>query len=201
MNDFLRQRSAVVRYVRFKLTPAGWHLVATGVIAGAVGSASIRNPVYVVFMMLFCLGALAALVNLCHRPRLRVRVTSAERAVAGQPVRFDVEVTNSGRLPAYDVAAGFLLLPSGLSEGGARTIRRLAPAATVTLSVEVTPLRRGVYALPPMRVFSTFPFHFTRSGKTRAEMGSLLVQPAFHPVHELRVPVTARYQPGGVALT
>lgn len=201
MNGFLRERSAVVRYVWFKLTPAGWHLVGVGVIAGTVGSASIRHPVYMVFMMLFCLGALAALVNLCHRPRLRVRAQAPERAVAGQPVRFDVRVTNTGRMPAYDLSAGFLLLPSGLDESAAPTLRRLAPGASAALSVEVTPVRRGVYALPPLRVFSTFPFHFTRSGNTRADVGALLVQPAFHPVHDVRVPVAARYQPGGVSLT
>jgi uncharacterized protein (DUF58 family) len=54
-------------------------------------------------------------------------------------------------------------------------------------------------------VFSTFPFNLyrTRVPRDRAKPPStpLLVYPHFHPLTGIDVPVSARYQPGGIALS
>jgi uncharacterized protein (DUF58 family) len=63
------------------------------------------------------------------------------------------------------------------------------------------PNRRGLHTLPRPRAYSTFPFNLFRVGRSRAAEPTLLVLPRFHRILGLDVPVGARYQPGGIALT
>ncbi len=186
----------------FKLTPRGRKLVAAGLLGGMLGAASLDVPIYPLFLCLFFLGLFSLLANLGHRPRLKVSIALPERAVAGQPFEAEATLENTGRFSAFDVCAGFLHLPLAFQETGCDNyIACLPPGTRARLNLRLLPRRRGVYTMPPLRAFSAFPFHLLRSGSARHASGALMVQPAFSPLAEVRVPVSRRYQPGGIALT
>jgi len=69
------------------------------------------------------------------------------------------------------------------------------------MKIAIRPRKRGVYALPALRAFTSFPFNLLRSGSARHSVGSLTVLPAFTPAQDIAVPISARHQPGGIALT
>ena len=187
---------------RFKLTPHGKLLVGAGIVSGLLGSASLDAPVYPILCCLFFLGFTALLVNSSYRPRLRVHAELPDKAVAGQALEFEATVTNVGRQTAYDIAAGFSGLPAHLrDESPATYAPALAPGESIHIPLRILPRRRGVYVLPPLRAFTTFPFNILRHGAAKHPAGALIVQPAFTPLAEVHVPVSRRYQPGGIALT
>ena len=55
--------------------------------------------------------------------------------------------------------------------------------------------------MPPVRAFSTFPLNLYRTPAGQSEPWTLLILPNFHPLQGIDVPIGARYQPGGIALT
>ena len=152
--------------------------------------------------MLFLLGFVSLAINICYRTKFNISGTLPEKAVAGQEIQAEITVTNSGRFSAYDVSIGFIKLPVHIKRVRQDlTIPVLPSGESETFVIKLMPQKRGIYKLPPLRAFTTFPFGILRSGKSKKEMGTLLVQPAFHPVDAIDVPVSPRYQPGGLALT
>lgn len=187
----------------YKVTMPGKLMIAGTTFAGMVGVSTLDIPAYHLVTLLAALLGVAWCAGLLLRPRLSVSGRFPDKATAGQPVTGTLTVSNRSRLPVFDVGMGFFNLPQGLRtlDGGRDLVPVLRRGASATVSVRLEPLRRGAYALPPLRAYSTFPFGLFRSGKTRITGGTLLVQPSFHPVESVDLPVSARYQPGGVALT
>lgn len=202
-----RKRSdSLERLVRFlwmyKLTPGGRVLVITGIITGVLAAPSLEIPAFQTFLALFCIGFVAFLVNLFARPRVDVRGHFPDKATAKHPVTGSFIVRNRGLLPTLRVGAGFFGLHRELQQQNLEHERlSLARREAATLPVTLEPLRRGLYPLPKLRVFSTFPFNICRAGKAHNNKSSLLVLPDFHPVADIDVPIGTRYQPGGIALT
>jgi uncharacterized protein (DUF58 family) len=111
-------------------------------------------------------------------------------------------LTNQGKWPAYDLGFRFFRLPRGLERLGPElSFGHLEPGESLTAEARLIPRRRGLHTLPPPRAYSTFPFHLSRDGRSRAAECSQLVLPHFSPLVGLDIPVGTRYQPGGVALT
>lgn len=187
----------------FRLTPASKVILAAILFAGTASSLTLlMMPVYHIFCALTSLYVIASLLALIFRPKLGVRSQIGPKASAGQPFTGTVELRNLSWKPAYDVSAGFFLMPDALQvQSPARTLRRLGPGEARKLTMEILPLRRGIYPLPPLRAYSTFPFGIDRRGAGPHNAGSLLVLPSFHPLDQVDIPVGARYQPGGIALT
>lgn len=185
----------------FKLTPAGRLLMGTGIILALSAAATVGSPGYVPLSILFVMGLLALCVNALHRPRLEIKGEVPRRAVARQPVTLTCSVANRGKRDAYDVSAGLFPPHARLRQRPADSIPVVRAGGAVTLRVDLEAKRRGVYPLPRLRAFTTFPLNIARNGRAGKGMGALLVQPAFHPLEEVRLSVSPRYQPGGVALT
>ncbi len=186
----------------FKTTPTGKFWIAGILATMGLGAASIRVPVYHLFMMLFAICTIAYLLGLMLRPRLAVEGRVPDKATAGQPLAASVTLTNLSRLPAFDLGLGFFHLPRFLSEiPTENAVPALRRGQSATITHEIQPLRRGSYSLPDLRAVSTFPFHFFRSSATRLRGGNLLVLPDFHPFERFDIPMGRRYQPGGIALT
>jgi uncharacterized protein (DUF58 family) len=195
---------AISRYVWFyKLTENGRYLIYIGCIAMAFGGASLGVPVYILLCIFFVLGASAWLVNLVHSPRLAIVGTPPATGTAGHALVIDVLVRNRGSRTAYDVDTEYPILPSGLHEqGGSAPCPRLPAGASFRSQRLVLPERRGVYRLPRLRAFSTFPFRIMRSARGGTlPANSLVVVPNFHSLDEVQLPIGRRYQPGGVSLT
>ncbi len=186
----------------FKLTRTGKALALGGCVAGAIGSASIQVPVYQLFFVLLLLGVVAFFANLVHRPKLVVNGALPDRISMGQQAHGTFTLTNRSRLPAYDVGLAFFGMPPRIWElDFGKVVRVLQPGDSIPLSITVEPGRRGIYPLPPIRAYSSFPFGFLRSGSHGQHVSALLVLPAFEPLEAIDVPVSRRYQPGGIALT
>lgn len=200
--DEVIRRSAVAYLWNFKLTRQGQYLIYAGLFSGMLSGSSLNVPAHILLVMLFFLGFFSLIINMFYRTRFEIVGELPAKAVAGQEIMAEIRVKNLGRLPAYDVSVGFTRLPRHLRKVEEDpTIPYVPRGESATFIIKLMPLKRGIYKLPPMRAFTTFPFGFLRSGKSKKEMGTLLVQPTFHPVDAIDVPVSPRYQPGGLALT
>lgn len=203
---FERRPGALERFARYllhyKTTRPGKFVVGALVASTSLGATSLRIPVYHLVTALFGLTVVAWFIGLALRPRLIVKGSLPPRTGADQPVEQEFFVTNRSWLPAFDVSAGLFHLPPSIRDNrGESTIPVLRRGETASLAVQVHPRKRGLYTLPDLTPFSTFPFNLFRSSATRCRTGNLLVLPAFHPLIEIDVPIGRRYQPGGIALT
>ncbi len=187
-------------------TRDGKILAAAIIVCGSISSSSLDIPA---FNLLSGLCTFAIVVygaaRLC-RPRVQREGPVPDKAVAGARLAFSHTLVNGSKRNAYDVTAGFLLLPDEIeSVDEAPLIPVLGPEGSATLTSTLRPLRRGLYPLPAPRVYSTFPFNVyrVRAPRDRARPPStpLLVYPHFHALSGIDVPVSARYQPGGIALS
>ena len=190
------------RYLwKFKLTPSGRFLFV-GLCFSSFGLLTVLIPVYQFFSSLLALFVVTWIVGLILRPRLAIEGEFPKKATAGQPISARLTVKNLGRLPALDVMFGFSSLPTAIKPLNAHEVTpRLNSGESLAVPVAVEPLRRGLYELPDLRAFSTFPFNLLRSGAARTPTGSLLVLPSFQRADGIDVPLGTKYQPGGVALT
>ncbi|MCP4640848.1 MAG: hypothetical protein GY851_10460, partial [bacterium] len=190
-------------FLGFRITRAGLYLGVGWMLCGSIGSFSVDMPIFRLFFVLAAVFAVAFVAGPLLRPRLTVAGGLPAKASAGHPVKGEFTMTNGSGRAGYDLSVGYFSLPRFLRwrADDAPVVERLGPGDSVRVEVELTPLRRGLYPLPPLRAYSTFPLGLWRCGPKVRRDGSLLVLPDFHPLDEVDVPVGARYQPGGLALT
>ena len=203
------ERSLVYRYFRFlwayRFTTGGKWLLAGVLLSGTIGSASVEIPIYQLFCALLVILFVDRTANFLLRPRIDIAGRLPEKATAGEPIAAQYTLTNRGRWPAYDVGLRFFRLPRTFESLDPETsLGHLAPGDSLSTTVRLNPIRRGMHTLRPPWAYSSFPFNFMRDGRSRAgdsEESSVLVLPHFHPIANLDIPVGSRYQPGGIALT
>lgn len=186
----------------FRVTPMGWLVFLGWALATAMGVSSIDRPVYVVVCVWTAPGVIAFLLGWILWPRLTVRADLPDRAAVGQPLSIRCTLHNNRRRPIFSAGAGLFLLPLEFDhQGKPDTVDTIGPGASETCQVTIIPRRRGVYRMPPIKAFSTFPLNLYRTPAGESAAWSLLVLPHFHPIHQIDVPIGMRYQPGGIALT
>ena len=189
---------------RFKLTTPGKGFLLFFLVSISIGASSLNIPVYRLVCALFSLFFLSFLVGWVFHPRLKIQGVFPDRAVVGEKVETRYSVINVSRIPAYDLAMSFFMLPRHLESAGVEEIHPgLSPGERATLPVSILPAKRGVYPLPNPLLHTTFPFHLfrTRFGKglpTDGAPRSLKVVPSYHPLEKVEIPARRRYQPGGV---
>ena len=203
----MKWESAIIKplflYVwNFKLTNYGRILIFVGLFSSMFVSGSLDILTFDLFAILFFTGFFAMMLNYVWRTKFDITVKMPDRVVAGATLHGIAKVRNAGWLPAYDVGAAFFYLPAGLHHKNRDTYIESLPAGDSTeIPFLLEAMRRGSYPLPPYRAYTAFPFRLLRSGTSRKPVGNLLVLPAFTPAESIDVPVSLRYQPGGVALT
>jgi uncharacterized protein (DUF58 family) len=186
---------------RDEVTTGGKWVVAVSLTA-ALGTVSVQAPIYQVFCGLTALFLTAMFSGFFVSPNVTFSGRLPEKTTAGVPLTGEITITNRSLRPALDVSIGFFSLPSSIRQLDAdRTLATLGRRESTTLPVTLLPTRRGQYELPPLRSYTTFPFHLFRIGNMRHEVDPLLVLPAFHPLESLSIPLATLYQPGGIALT
>jgi len=200
------ERSAVYRYLRYlwtyRFTASGKGVIAGLLLSAALGSATVEIPIYQIFCALFALLCTDRFAGFLLRPTLEVHGAFPTQATAGQVVTGRYEVVNRGKRTAYDLGLRFFRLPPSFDAADPETtLGHLPPGRHLSAAVRLRPLRRGLYALPPPRAYSTFPFNLTRDGRSQTAAAKVLVVPHFHPLAGLDIPIGTRYQPGGIALT
>lgn len=168
---------------------------------------SFEVPTFQLMMALSMFTFVVYLAAWIIRPRLEIRWRVPEKAVAGQPVQIACRLVNHSRYWAREVGVGAFDLPPSLrSTKDPPPLRDAAPGKTADVSFGLLPLKRGLYPRPPLRVFSLFPFALFRMEARviptkRDSHAPLIVYPNFRPLHTIDVPINARYQPGGIALS
>ena len=181
-----------VRYIRylakFKLTPYGRILILLTVFA-AIGSITVEIPIYQVFCALFFLPAAAEFVGTLLRPRLEVNCQVSGRATAGVPLQGVVYVRNQGDWTAFDLMTGFFRIDRSIRHVGAdRVLASLGAGREAEIAFELLPTRRGVLALGPVNIHSTFPFNLMRFGGGECPLPTLTVIPAYESLDHFEVP-------------
>ena len=202
MRALFRLPSAVYGYFhrqwRNELTGCGKALVWCIALSG-IGTVSVQMPLYQAFCALVMLLAAASGACSLLRPKVTMTVALPERAVAGVPVAGRATLTNTRRVPAFDVCVGFYDLPEQFAAPPETVAVSYLPAGgTAGATFALRPLRRGRWELPPLRAWSTFPFHIGRGGgRTGHPAGTLLVRPAFAPIDRLPIPAGGGRGGGG----
>ena len=93
----LRAFSTLQRYLRERLTGAGWLALGATATAAGLGIDTTRTMSYQAFAFLFALLAFAFLAAPWWRPRVVVRRELPRYATAGEPFEYRVSVENRGR--------------------------------------------------------------------------------------------------------
>jgi len=191
----------------FKITPAGKAMAASIVVAAFAGMTSLEIPVYQLLVALSMFVVVVYAASWVARPKLDVRWRLPEKAVAGQPFEIACGVTNRSWFWARELGAGAYGLPPVLRRTRESKEGAVGPGNASDLSFSLLPLRRGIYRWPRLTVFSLFPFGLLRTPARGAGKGNgparggLIVYPNFRPLMALDIPISARYQPGGIALS
>lgn len=187
----------------YPFTVGGKALIAAFSFAFLIGAVSVDVPMYQIFIALLALIVVTSAMGSVFRlAKIEVTGRFPERITAGQLLTGHFLLHNRGKLSVYDVSAGCFLPPRGWEvHKQPLMISHLPSGQAAEIPVSLTPRRRGQYQMPPVRVFTTFPFNFNRNQIGKFPASSVLVLPRFHPVTGIRLEVGNRYQPGGIALT
>lgn len=184
----------------FKLTPAG-RLAVMAIFLSAVGSITVEVPIYQVFCGMIAIFGIVEMTGIFMRPKLHVSGWMPSKVAAGEQAVGFVSVENRGRLPACDIMCSVQGLPPALRhKDGAVMLRTLKRGEQATLPLSIHASLRGEYRLPEIRVHSTFPFNLMRFGKARLPSQKLTVLPAFTRLERVEIPLSQRYQSGGMAV-
>ncbi len=187
----------------FRMTQPGQWMFLAFLASAILGSNSLQVPVYLLVCawtaFFVCIFLLAKLL----RPRVSIRGAFPAKARTGQTLTATFQLTNTTRRPQYNIGLGFAGLPDCFQQPDLDVqLSNIEPNETETLPLRLKPLRRGIYTLPPLRPFSAFPLNLFRSpAGTPLPTTPLIVLPHFEPVSRINIPLGARYQPGGIALT
>lgn len=192
----------------YKTTTPGKLMGGCILISGVVGMVSLEIPVYQLPVAFGMLSLFVFVTGWLARPKLEAQWRLPEKAVAGQPFEIACALTNRSWFWAREIGAGAYRLPPALkAEGALGTLAALGPGERRETSFKVCALRRGMYPWPKLIAFTLFPFGLFRT-KVRSfdrngfsPRGGLIVYPNFRPLRAMDVPVSARYQPGGIALS
>ncbi len=186
-----------------EVTFGGKFLIGALILSG-IGTVTVQLPIYQIFCGLVAMTLVSLAAGFVSLPWVRVDSQLPSRVVAGEKLQGDVKISSRASLRrVFDIGVGVFDLPSGIEQDHrARVIDSLGPGESQSLPVELQANRRGLFDLPPFRVFTTFPFNLFRIGlPARGDRATLLVLPKFHPLDSVNVPTSMRYQPGGIALT
>lgn len=206
-----RRTERIGSWFRRRFTPSGQLLLALATGAAILGVDTRQNPVHQLFALAAtCLGA-ALLATWRLRPELAARRFLPDRATAGIPISWTLEIRNTGRRPlarlwceeelpvSWPQAAeveGFTfrrwfaaLERKRLAECGEQPLPSLAVGETATVELSLLPRRRGWLEWPGLRLGRRDPLNLARAAHRLELPGRLLVLPKSFPVS---VP-----QPGG----
>ncbi|HIJ73775.1 MAG TPA: hypothetical protein HPP83_06705, partial [Candidatus Hydrogenedentes bacterium] len=156
-----RPRSSLIRLVeyvwRFKTTGAGKSVLGGLLLAAALGSYELDVPVFRLFGVVGALWGVAFLAGHLRRARVAIAGAFPERASAGQTVAAVYTLSNAARGTIYDVSLGLFGLPPSLEQVDVDVVPSLTSGESASTTLALHPLKRGVYTLPPLKAYTTFP--------------------------------------------
>ncbi len=172
------------------------------ILAGVAGSTTLELPIYHLCFTLGGLFLVAFVTGWVMRPRLKLHGEPPDKMTAGRTARVEIELHNPSSLPCYDLSAGLFDPPESVEQVDRdEVIPALPPGERTACELKLRARRRGLYELPEVTSFTTYPFNLFRVRGSAERTGTLTVLPSFHPLVDLDVPVGRLYQPGGIMLT
>jgi uncharacterized protein (DUF58 family) len=187
----------------YPFTTGGKVLIGGFSLAFLIGAVSVDVPMYQIFVALLTLILVTSTIGSMFRwGKVQITGSFPSQATAGQTITGQFAIRNVGRLPLYDLSAGCFLPPNNWEvHKTPLMVAHLGRGESAVIPVSLTPLCRGPYQLPPVRVFTTFPFNLNRNQIGKNPSSQILVLPSFHPINAIHLDVGNRYQPGGISLT
>jgi len=186
----------------FRVTPLGWLVLLAWGVTATMSASGLERPVYLIACAWTAPVVIALILGRLLLPRVAVTADFPDRAAAGQSIAIRCTLQNKRRWPALSLGTGIFQLPPEFDTAAAAAdIDAIGPGETAHSTVQIVPRRRGIYSMPPVKAFSTFPLNLYRTPAGQSTTWPLLVLPSFHPLYQIDVPLGLRYQPGGISLT
>jgi len=190
----------ILFFFQFKLTPVG-RMAVFLMFLSAIGIITTEIPIYQLFCGIVAIFGGAELTGMLFRPHLRVTGSLPSKITAGETGTGLLSIENLGYFPAFDIACGCFVLPPGIQHvDPTLNIPVIRRGQELTLPVHLKADQRGEFLLSEVYVHSTFPINLMRTGPTQLPPQKLTVVPSFFSFEELDIPISHRYQHGGVLL-
>ena len=216
------------RWLRSKLTPAGWVVVSGLSVLPFMRLQSEFSMGYQLFLLLATALGFGFLYTIRFRGRFSITRTLPKVASVDQPLRYQITLKNTGSRTEHGLFLREQLSrpPLTLEAFRARlhanrnrksfqvapTPRRqmppdhdtvptpaVAPGGVAVIDLVLTPRHRGRLSLHGVQLSSTDPLGLVRSRQLLGASGELLVLPRRYRLPAIDLPGSARYQAGGVA--
>lgn len=187
-------------FIQFKLTSVG-RMAVFLMFLSAIGIITTEIPIYHVFCAIVAFFGVAEFCGMLMRPRLQITAALPDKMTVGDVSLGLLTIKNLGYLPACDICCTCCVLPGGIQQIAPETsLRVIGRGKEVTLPVRLRADQRGEYLLSDIYVHSTFPLNLMRTGGKAVPPHKLTVVPAFHALEEIEIPISHRYQHGGMLL-
>ncbi|MDX1564706.1 MAG: DUF58 domain-containing protein, partial [Phycisphaeraceae bacterium] len=184
-----------------RLTICGRYLVLGGIVTIMAGSVPSQMVGAYTFSCLAVLGLLGWLMALLVRPPVRLHRTGPARCMVGTSVPLSIRMTNLSDRALSDVGVYEFRLPGSVKLAESpKYVAELPAGGSRRFEYTLQATRRGVYQLPGPTALCSYPFAVINAKKHTPDAHRLVVYPSFVPLKELSVPMSPRYQPGGVVL-
>lgn len=172
-------QGAVFHAWLFPITRHGKLLMLSFAVTALPASISVDVPIYEVSVGVVCLLLSATTVGSWYRfARTGLSGGFPATVVAGDALRGSFRVANRSWVGLYDLGIGCFLPPRAFKTvDSARVVPHVPPGDSAELAVVLQTKRRGRYALPPVRVFTLFPFGIGRNELARLRPGTVTVLP------------------------
>ncbi len=136
---------------------------------------------YVTWLLLIGFGC-----GFFFRPKLLVKPCWLPVVFNGHRFDLQLNVTNAGRVGAYDLQLTLELPPEGLQASVlTNSIGSLAPGETVAINYSLTPTMRGEFQIERLTVASLFPLSLFRFLANYPLKHSILVAPSYESQQEI----------------
>lgn len=184
-------------FFQYRLTSVGQMAVLL-MFLSAGGIITVEIPIHQVFAGIVVLFGFIELTGSIFRPKLKVMASFPERITAGETASGTITVQNLGYFPAFDLMCGTFQLPDGLKHLNANAmIPYLGRGKFASLPVHIRVEHRGHHVIPDIWMHSTFPLNFLRVGNNKVPIKGIVAIPEFHPLEQLELPMSYRFQSGG----
>ncbi len=198
----LRILLAPIASTYLALSHEGRALLLFSIVAGFAGLDVARSQSHVLWALLFSLlvGSLA-LRRLFDMPDVRIRVEGPERVMVGEEARFRITLENRGDREHDTIRVEGPFLPWDGSWGRQeRSLPQLGGRDRRALDWRARFVARGQHHIDAFSAAALVPLRLALGPRVESSGTRFKVVPRIAHVRELKLPVSPRYQPGGVAL-
>jgi len=194
----------VVRQYQEHLTSRGRYLLWATAAFAFVGVDTRRTQVFEIFAVAFALLVVALVYALIRRPKLVVQGRLPRRLTAGRSLSLPLVISSTSQDVVEDILVSWPRPVRGSAAPDAHPRQQfvtLTPDEPTSISLQLTPPRRGRYHLRGISAQATDPLRAAAGRPVRTPDETVLVYPRFFTISELEIPLGRRYQPGGIPLS